>query len=63
MFKKVLFKTWIRGSYINGQWVKKSWDYSASYGAVLVHESEVEKYKGKFPELQTVDYSLKYCNK
>jgi hypothetical protein len=60
MYKKVLFKQWIHGAYVNGQWVKKTGDYSASYGAVLVPESEVAKYRGKYPELPTVDYSLKY---
>ena len=55
MYVKVLFKQW-RHYYTNelGQRCKKDWDYSATYGAVLVHESEVSKYKGKYPELHTV---------
>jgi len=55
MYVKVLFKTWnhfYRNE--NNQLVKKTGDYSASYGAVLVHESEIAKYKGKYPELHTV---------
>jgi hypothetical protein len=61
MYVKVLFKKWVHGFYNEqGQWEKKVGDYSASYGAVLVHESDVAKYKGKYPEYPTVDYSLKY---